>query len=81
VATSDKAKWIEAAVLILVAVAYCTFIAFLVSFTISWGGTEGMFVFSPEVVTFWLIALSPIPVLFYCIRRLRAIARGERPRN
>jgi hypothetical protein len=79
--TLNKIDWIKAAVLIPASAVYCAFIAFIVSFTIGWGGTDGMMTFSQEAVTFWLIAVSPVPVLVYCVWKLRAIWRGERPRT
>jgi hypothetical protein len=71
---------LAAAVLVAATIAYDALIAFMVWFTFAFYGTSGLGDWSVEVLIFWLIAASPIAATAYCVTKLRAIGRGERPR-
>ena len=68
-----------AAALITVASAYTLVVAFVVVFTIGFFGLRDIGNDLIGFVVFALIALSPVGVWPYCLRRVAAWRRGEHP--
>ncbi|WP_028967737.1 hypothetical protein [Sphingomonas phyllosphaerae] len=64
------------AILIAAAFAYTLIVAFMVLFTIGFGDLGKDLI---GLIVFGLIALSPLAVWPYCLRRAAAWRRGEHP--
>lgn len=65
--------------LVLAAAGYTIFIGWMVWFTFVFGGTDLTDAPIAGVMVFGLLALSPLPVCFYCFRRVQALRRAEHP--
>lgn len=66
--------------LVLAAAGYTIFIGWMAWFTFAFGGTDLAGAPIAGIVVFSLLALSPLPLCFYCFRRVQALRRGEHPR-
>ncbi|MEH3102449.1 MAG: hypothetical protein PGN12_00900 [Sphingomonas phyllosphaerae] len=66
-------------ILIAVAFAYTLIVSFIVLFTIGFFGLEDLGKNLIGLIVFCLIALSPLAVWPYCLRRAAAWRRGEHP--
>ncbi|KTW10409.1 hypothetical protein NS258_12625 [Sphingomonas sanguinis] len=69
-----------AATLVAVAATYTLFIGWLILFTIAFFGIED---FGSDLLGFsvmFVMAISPLPIWRYCLKRAAAWLRGERPR-
>ncbi len=66
--------------LVVATIVYNAFIGFAVWFTIAFFGAEDLMTVSVGALIFWLMAASPLLVTGYCINRVQAFKRGERPR-
>jgi hypothetical protein len=70
---------IVAGSLITAAIFYTLIVAFIVLATIGFSGLKGLGAHPIAFVIYSLIAMSPLPVWLYCLRRARAWLRGEHP--
>jgi len=66
--------------LVIAATAYTIFIGWMVWFTFAFGGIDLTGVPIDGLVMFSLLCVSPLPVCFYCFRRMQALWRGDHPR-
>ncbi|WP_298687056.1 hypothetical protein [uncultured Sphingomonas sp.] len=67
-------------ILVLAATGYTFFISWMVCFAFAFGGIDLTGAPIAGLVVFGLLALSPLPVCFYCFRRVQALQRGEHSR-
>lgn|GEM_PF-4666909 len=66
--------------LLLSAAAYTLIMLWLIWFTIAFFGFDASYADPLAAIVLTTTVLSPIPVWMYCIQRVSALRRGERPR-
>ncbi|KTW01678.1 hypothetical protein NS355_00115 [Sphingomonas yabuuchiae] len=77
---SDPIGKFVAATLVTAAAAYTLVIGWLVLFTIAFFGIEGLGSHLLGLSVLFVMAISPLPIWWYCLKRAAAWLRGERPR-
>ncbi len=75
----DVVNKFVSAILIAAASVYTLMIVFLVVFTIGFFGAGGIGENPGSLAIFCSLALSPLVVCYYCLRRASAWRRGKRP--
>lgn len=66
--------------LLLSAAGYTLIMLWMVWFTFAFFGFDAGYADLLTAIVLIAMALSPVPVWLYCIRRANALRRGERPR-
>lgn len=66
--------------LVLLAVGYTLVMLWMVWFTFAFFGFEALGNDPLVVIIVVAMALSPIPIWIYCVRRITALRRGESPK-
>ncbi len=77
---SDPIGKFVAATLVTAAAAYTLVMGWLVFFTIAFFGIEGFGSHLLGLSVRFVMAISPLPIWWYCLKRAAAWLRGERPR-